>query len=90
MSKLKRLRQKRALQKKANIRKMVLKKNLSATLGSPSLLEQMTRSHQDILQNIEFILVTGYRNDHSISDCIVADALKAAIPDAVPQAPRAI
>ena len=89
MSKLKRLRQKRALQKKANIRNMVLKRNLGA-LGPRSLLKRMTRYHQDILQNIEFILVTGYRNDHSINDCIVVDALKAAIHDDVPQDPRAI
>lgn len=90
MSKLKRLRRKRVLQKKANIRNIALKRNLSATLGPRSLLKRMTQYYQDVLQNIEFNLVTGYRNDHSIDDCIVADVLKAAIHDDVPQDPRAI
>jgi len=89
MSKLKRLRRKRALQKKANIRQMSLQRNSKAMLGSGKLLKRMTRDHQDVLQNIEFILVSGYRDDHSIDDCIVADALKAAIRHDVPQDPRA-
>ena len=90
MSKLKRLKRKRALQKRANIQRMALDKNLKTTLGPRKLLKRMTRDHQDVLQNIEFILVSGYRNDRSIDDCIVADALKAAINDDVPQGPQAI
>lgn len=88
MSKVKRLKRKRALQKKANIRQMALKKNLSATLGPRKLLKQMTRYHQDVLQNIEFVLVSGYRSDRSIDDRIVADALKAAILDDIPEDAR--
>ena len=79
MSKVKRLKRKRALQKKVNIRQMALKKNLSATLGPRKLMKRMSRDHLDILQNIEFVLVSGYRSDSSIDDHIVADALKAAI-----------
>jgi len=90
MSKLKRLRQKRALQKQANIRNMALQKNLKATPGTRKLMKQMTRDHQDVLQNIEFILVTGYRDDRSIDDCIIAETLKAAIHGYLPQDPRAI
>ena len=85
MSKVKRLKRKRALQKKANIRQMASQKNLSATLGPRKLMKRMTRDHQDVLQNIEFVLVSGYRSDRSIDDRIVADALKAAIHDEVPE-----
>jgi len=79
MSKVKRLKRKRALQKKANIRQMASQKNLGATLGPRKLMKHMTRDHPDVLQNIEFVLVSGYRSDRSIDDHIVADALKAAI-----------
>ena len=89
MSKTKRLKRKRTLQKKANIREMALKKDLGATLGPRKLLKQMTRDHQDLLQNIEFVLVTGYRDDGSIDDRVVADALKAAIRGDVPEDGRA-
>ncbi len=89
MSKLNRLRRKRALQKKSNIREMALRRNLNVTLGSDKLMERMTRDHQDVLQNIEFVLVSGYRRDGSIDDCIVAGALKAAIHGDEPEDPRA-
>ena len=85
MSKLKRLRRKRALQKKANIRKMSSERNLSATLGSGKLMKRMSRDHQDVLQNIEFVLVTRYREDRTIDDRIVADALEAAIHGDTPE-----
>ena len=88
--KLKRLRKKRALQKQANIRNMALQKNLKATIGTHKLMRQMVREHQDVLQNIEFILVTGYRDDHSIDDCIIAETLKAAIHGYLPQDQRAV
>lgn len=88
MSNLKRLRRKRAAQKKANIRQMALQSSLQETLGSRKLLRRMTKDHQDILQNIEFTLLSGYREDRSIDDRIVADALKAAIRDEAPQDAR--
>jgi len=90
MSKLKRLRRKQALQKQANIRNMALQKDLKATLGPRKLMKQMIRHRQDVLQNIEFALVTGYREDRSIDDRIIADALRAAIQGDVPQDPRAV
>ena len=79
MSKLKRLRRKRAAQKKTNICRMALHSEFVETQGSRKLLKQMTRDHQDVLQNIEFILISRYREDGSIDHRIVADALKAAI-----------
>jgi len=85
MSKVKRLKRKRALQKKVNIRQMALKKDLGTTLGPRKLMKRMTRDHQDVLQNIEFVLVSAYRSDRSIDDRIVADVLKAAIHGEVPE-----
>ena len=81
MSKLKRMRRKRAAQKKANIRLMSLNSQNKEILGPRKLLKRMTRDHQDVLQNIEFVLVSQYREDRRIDDRIVADALKAAIRD---------
>lgn len=79
MLKLKRMRRKRAARKKANMRLISLHSENREMLGPRKLLKRMTRNHQDILQNIEFILVTGYRDNPRIDDRIVADALKAAI-----------
>ena len=75
MSKVKRMKRKRAAQKKANIRQMSLKKEM----GSAKLLKRMSRDHLDVLQNIEFALVSGHREDPAIDDRIVAGALKTVI-----------
>jgi len=89
MSKVKRLKRKRALQKKANIRQMASQKKFGATLRPRKSMKHMARDHLDVLQNIEFVLVSGYRSDRSIDDRIVADVLIAAIFDAEPQDSRA-
>jgi len=57
--------------------------------GSRKLMKRMSRDHLDVLQNIEFALVSAYRNDRDVDDCVVAEALNAAIHDAVPDEPRA-
>jgi len=49
----------------------------------------MTRDHQDVLQNIEFTLISEYRKDGSIDDRIVAEVLKAAIRGEEPESARA-
>ncbi|UCC96725.1 MAG: hypothetical protein JSW66_12875 [Phycisphaerales bacterium] len=89
MSKLKRLRRKRAEQKKVNIRQMGWHSPTGETVGSGKLLKRMTRDHQDLLQNIEFVLISGYRDNGTIDDRIVADALSAAIGGNVSQDRRA-
>jgi hypothetical protein len=89
MSKVKRLKRKRAMQKKANIRQMDSQKKLGATLKPRKSIKHMARDHLDILQNIEFVLVSGYRSDRSIDDRIVADALRAVILDTEPEDIRA-
>jgi len=89
MSKVKRLKRKRALQKKANIRQMASQKKFGATLRPRKSMKHMARDHLDVLQNIEFALVSGYRSERSIDDRIVADVLIAAILDAEPEDTRA-
>ena len=79
MSKLKRMRRKREAQKKANIHQMSLYSGMGEALGSGKLLKRMVRDHQDVLQNIEFVFISRYREDRRIDDRIVADILKAAI-----------
>jgi hypothetical protein len=85
MSKLKRLKRKRALQKKTNIRETALRKQMKTTLGTSKMADRMVHHHQDVLQNIEFALIAGYRNNHNIDDCIVADTLEAAIHSEMPE-----
>ena len=89
MSKVKRLRRKRALQKKDNIRQMPSQKKFGTALKPRKSMKRMARDHLDVLQNIEFVLVSGYRSDRSIDDRIVADVLIAAILDAEPEDTRA-
>ena len=84
MSKVKRLKRKRALQKKANIRQMALQKKWGASLKPRRSLKDMTRNYIDVLQNIELILLSNYENDVSIDDCVVAEALRAAVLNTVP------
>ena len=79
MSKLKRMRRKRADRKKANIRMMSLHVGTKEAPGSGKLLKRMTRDHQDVLQDIEFVFISRYREDNRIDDRIVSNALKAAI-----------
>jgi len=89
MSSLKRLKRKRAARKQVNIRQMALQSELRETLGPRKLLKRMTRDHQDLLQNIEFALVSRYRDNGTIDDRIVADALRAVIQGTIPADARA-
>ena len=43
------------------------------------LLKKVTRDHLDVLENIEFVLVQTWRDNPEIDDCLVEDALDAAI-----------
>ncbi len=53
--------------------------------GHQSLFDKMVHNHQDILQNIEFAIISEYRHDSKIEDRIVAEALKAFILNTEPQ-----
>lgn len=81
---------KRNLIKKASRRRSAGRKSLKETLKESRFMKRMTRDHVDVLQNIEFILVTSYRENRSIDDRIIADGLKAAIDNDVPQDEGAI
>jgi len=73
------MRRKRVARKHTNIRLMSLHSGMKESPGSGKLLKRMTRDHHDLLQNIEFIFISQYRDNRRIDDRIVADALKAAI-----------
>jgi hypothetical protein len=47
--------------------------------SSSARMKSMTRGHQDVLQNVEFVLVTSHRQDSTVDDKIVAEALRASI-----------
>lgn len=47
-------------------------------------MKHMVRDHQDVLQNIEFIFVTRYRQEGDIDDAAVARTLQAAFNDDSP------
>jgi len=89
MSKVKRLKRKRSIQKKANIRQMYSQKKLGATLKPRKSIKHMARHHLDVLQNIEFTIISRYCSDRSIDDLIVADALRAVILDTETEDSRA-
>ncbi len=85
MSKLKRMRKKQALKKRSNVRITALKRVQKDMFGRQSLFDKMVHNHQDILQNIEFTIISEYRQDSGIDDHIVAEALKAIILNTEPQ-----
>jgi hypothetical protein len=51
-------------------------------------MKKMTRDHMDVLLNIEFVLVDGYRHESSIDDRIALDALRCMHNAVVPDDPR--
>jgi hypothetical protein len=48
------------------------------------LYKRMTRDHVDVLQNIEFAIVSTCRRYEDIDDCIIVSALKTAIAGSEP------
>ena len=82
-TKQKRQRQKRAQQRRANIQTVTL--NRKSEKVSYKLTRRMIRDHQDVLQNIEFALVSAYREDRRIDDSIIAETLRSAIRGQEPE-----
>jgi len=41
------------------------------------MMKQISENHLDLLQNIEFALISCYRRDDTVDDCILRDVLKA-------------
>jgi hypothetical protein len=52
-------------------------------------MKRMASGHEDVLQNIEFALVTRHRGDPTIDDRAVSEALRACIKHTEPVDPRA-
>ena len=48
------------------------------------LRRQMTQEHPDILQNIEFVLLSAYRRDKTIDDAACLQAVQAALGGETP------
>ena len=71
---------KRAKQRAAFLRQqMGHKKEMKAAMCDSYTEDMMMEHHQDVLQNIEFALISCCRDNSEIDDMIIADALKAAI-----------
>jgi hypothetical protein len=51
-------------------------------------MKQMAREHEDVLQNIEFTLVNGHREDPAVDDRTAFEALRAARNGKEPEEPR--
>lgn len=69
-------------------KKLGLRESSNVMRGSHKLMKRMQRDHIDVLQNIEFALVKRYREDDTIDDRIIAEVLKAAIDNVIPQNER--
>ena len=67
----------------SNLRRLRRKKEQRIGV-SDSLFNRMTSEYSDVLQNIEFGMVSAYRHNPEIDDRSVAGALKAAITGEVP------
>ena len=62
----------------------------SAPIQHAMTMKRMTRDHQDVLENIEFVFVEAYREDDSIDDAAVLETLRAALGRAEATDPRAM
>ena len=51
-------------------------------------MKRMAREHEDVLQNIEFALVNGHRDDPDVDDHAVVEALQASLTDVPHDDPR--
>src|SRR5690348_15998648 len=52
-------------------------------------MKRVSREHEDVLQNIEFVLVTGWRDDPRVDDAGALAALQGALTGQEPDDPRA-
>ena len=55
--------------------------------GPEKLMKRMARDHLDVLENIEFVLVTRYREEGDIDDAAAARALQAVMNENLPLDP---
>ena len=69
-------------------RARLFERGRESRMGADTRLQHMSNEYEDVLQNIEFVLVQGYREDRSIDDVIVAEALLGALHGEVPAGER--
>jgi hypothetical protein len=73
---------------KRRARRPVPKVMAPQSLSAPGNVERrMMNSYQSVLQNIEFALVSAYRDHESVDDAVVAQTLRAAILRTSPDDP---
>ena len=65
-------------------RKFKKRRNYERKEKPEKIFKRMTRNHLDVLQNIEFSIVSTCRNYGDIDDSIIASALKTAIAGSDP------
>ncbi len=68
----------------SSLRKLRRAKNTKEFGISGKLYHQMPRDHVDVLQNIEFALVSAWRDNEMIDDSVIASALKISIAGGKP------
>jgi len=86
MVKSKRSSKRKGRRRNVFVREMAARKQMKKILGTWELTEWMTEDHQDVLQNIEFALVSVYRANKKIDDAAMGEALKCAILSELPAA----
>ena len=80
MAKIIHLNKKRAKQSVTFLRQQLdNRKEMKAAMADSNIEDVMIEHHQDILQNIEFAIISCCKQNTEIDDVVVADALKAAI-----------
>lgn len=86
MAKIIRPGKKRALERAAFLsQKLNSKKEMKSALAGNDYEDRMIEHHVDVLQNIEFVIVSYWRDNRGVDDMVVADALKAAILSQEPE-----
>ncbi len=60
--------------KRRDLKKKAQKKKMNAKKGGR--MNKFQQNHLDLLQNIEFVLVNAYRNDNSVDDVVIQNALQ--------------
>jgi hypothetical protein len=58
-------------------------------LSPMSRMKRVSEAHEDVLQNIEFVLLHGWREDPSVDDLVAAAALRGAATGREPDDTRA-
>jgi hypothetical protein len=79
----------KAAARKKKIKQLSRRPDASTSLGAKASVERrMIRRHQDVLQNVEFALVTAAREADNIDDSVIEQVLRLAIQAREPEDPK--